>query len=166
MPPSRRRTPFPGRRSGPRRKLVWATLNTAPTITANGHVVLEMLGNLRVAGASVLGATVMRTHLSCGLFWAATTEFYQVGLIVGRLEDVGTTVLDPNTNPGEDWMFNQQVFAHASGATVDAASWAAFDVRSKRKMEELDQTYLLSLHFTGAANKSPQLYARTLIALA
>jgi len=135
------------------------------TIASTGHNTINMLANLQVAGASTLGVTVMRTHVALGLLWGAVTDNWDIGLIVGRLEDVGTAQLDPNANPGEDWMLNTQVFPHSSGATVDAASMYTIDNRSKRKVEELDQTYLIAIHNATAASHAVQIYARTLVAM-
>jgi len=57
------------------------------------------------------------------------------------------------------------VFPHASGATVDAASWCTFDIRAKRKVEELDQTYLLAIHNGTGANRAVGIYCRSLVAM-
>jgi len=148
-----------------RRKLVWATFNNSFIIASTAHNAVDLLANLKVAGSSVLGGTVMRTHVSFGFQWGAVTDFWQIGLIVGRGSDIGTAQLDPNSNPGDDWMLNMQVFPHASGATVDAATCVTVDNRSKRKLEELDQTYLLSVHNGTAGSHAVQVYARSLVAM-
>jgi hypothetical protein len=148
-----------------RRKLVWATANTTLASVPFGTAVgLDLTGNLRTAGASVLGGTVIRTHLRMQLRFANTADFWTIGLGIFRDVDVAAGV-DVNTNPGDDWMLATQYFAVSTGATVDANREIEIDIRSKRKFEELEQRYALMVGNHTGANLSVPLYVRTLIAL-
>jgi hypothetical protein len=163
MPPRARRS---SRSMGSnRRKLVWATANTSiAAIPVAGGFGLDLTGNLRTAGASVLGGTVMRTHLVLSLPFVNVSDFWAVGLLVCRDVDLAAGI-DPNTNPGDDWMFYRQYFPTASGAAVDSVREVVVDLRSKRKFQELEQRYGLHVfNHTGAAKTVP-LFARTLVAL-
>jgi len=162
MPPRPRRS---SRRMGPpRRKLVWATANTTVSVPAGGVLGVDLTGNLRTAGASVLGGTVMRTHANLLLAFATSADFWSIGMIICRDVDI-TNGIDPNTNPGDDWMLSVQEFETTSGAATDVARNVHYDLRSKRKFEELEQRYgLMIANHTAAAHGVP-LFVRTLIAL-
>lgn len=162
-----------GRRRAPRRKLIWCTTNLALTGTSAGHVTnVDLLADLAVAGASRLGSTIMRTHvsLSNSSAVAAGNDFY-FGLLVGRNNDLETDLvpavhtLNVATQPELDWMFWKH---YVAAPTFDAggSNIIDLDVKSKRKLEELDQTYLACVGFgVAAGNVSLQLVARTLVAL-
>jgi hypothetical protein len=152
---------------GQRRKLVWATVNTTVATASNAVHAVDLLGNLRTAGASVLGCTVMRTHVQLGIDWLTPvkTDFWCIGIIVCRDVDV-TNGIDPNTNPGDDWMLSVQYFPSASGAALDIFQQARdIDLRAKRKCQELEQTAALHFSNHSATARNLSIYARTLIAL-
>jgi len=101
MPPRPRRTGF-ARRTSSRRKLVWATSSTLVSLGASPTFNnIDLLANLRVAGSSVLGATIMRTHLTLMVdnTGRAVTSRSTFGLVVEDLENVGG-VVDLASNPG------------------------------------------------------------------
>jgi hypothetical protein len=109
----------------------------------------------------------MRTHLVMQVNFPASTSLWRVGLIVGRNTDVGINVAgqqDPS-NPELDWMLLRREMATFSGATVDAARVLEYDLRAKRKMQELNQAYILALSNSTAASQTYQIFARVLIAL-
>ena len=164
--PARHRRTSPVRRGG-RRQLVWALDDINLAIPAGGLTNLDLLSQLEVAGSSVLGATVMRTHLVIQHSFAAATDNLTFGLIIGRKADLGAG-LGPNpvSAPGDDWMWLGRVPATASGAAIDVARVVEIDSRSKRKMQELQQAYLLQLFNGNAAISNTRIYCRTLVALA
>ena len=171
MPANRRRSSGARFRSGQRRKLVWATKDIFLSPTAAGQTAnLDMLSDLRVAGASILGATVMRTHLQLSAFGTVTAgnNFY-FGLRVGNNNEVQaftadtTLMADPANQPELDWMW----WEHAQAAPVydqGGTNILIRDIKAKRKVQELDQTYLLCL-YSGTGFNSLQVSARTLVAL-
>ena len=164
MPRVIRRSSMVAARRPQRRKLVWATVDsTGVAVPAGGTDVVNLLSPFITGGASVLGCTVMRTHL----YVMPDTELgaWTIGLIIGRTDDVGAD-LAPLTHPELDWMLLTQHFGTHSGATPDAITPGRFDVRSKRKMEEQGQRYLFVFtNGDGSAARNMRFFARTLIAL-
>jgi hypothetical protein len=154
--------------SSARRKLVWSGLDQNVVVASGAYTNLNLLGQLAVAGSSLLGITIMRTHLKIGVQnWAAVADEIGVGLLVVRNTDIGAAVVGaPNTNNLElDWMFLTRLYAPSEGATVTVAQTYDFDNRSKRKMQELNQAYSLSILNSAAASKTMNVFARTLVAL-
>jgi len=166
MPIRTRRSAGSLRRSSQRRKLVWATSDNSVTIPAGQISNVNLLSALSVAGSSLLGITIIRTHLRLQMP-QSNAEFRRIGLIVGRATDVGINVAgqqDPS-NPELDWMLLDRVGPSWSGATVDSQASMVYDLRAKRKMQELNQAYILALAPASAAANTIQIWARTLIAL-
>ena len=116
----------------------------------------------------LLGVTVMRTHVNLQVQnFAAIASSVLYGLIVGRAVDVGAAVVNgvtPTVNE-LDWMLLDMISPTSSAAVVDASRVQMVDNRSKRKMDELNMRYLLSLQNTTGAGITIQVYARTLFAL-
>jgi hypothetical protein len=168
MPGVRRRTTFSNRRSGSRRKLVWATQATGVVPLAVGaNVATDLLFALHVAGASTLGATVMRTHVS--LFvddWTTDTDRVDFGLIIGRRSDP-VAGLPLATEDELDWMLLRRLKPQFSGAVPDIGYTTDVDLRAKRKVQELDQTLLLVVGGASgiAAAMTFEIFSRTLLAL-
>lgn len=145
---------------GTTRKLVWARTNLTWSPLGGAHASNDLLATFRTQGGSTLGATVTRVR---GTF-AYTSG--GVGLvnsaIVGMYVDtVGLTAAgtaDPFSATGEDWMQYDMIPVVPVGATlgtntpaVDPISAWAVDVRSQRKVEELQQTLYMCVHNLGAA---------------
>ena len=166
MGPRRR---FPARRGGRRRQLVWATTNqTTAAIAAGSYIAVDLLNDFRVIGASVLGATVVRTHVRMQLPFATSGDVWTYGLIIGRTDDVGVSIVggvNPTTNPELDWFLLNKAYARFSGATADASYMEEVDIRARRKSGEFNQTPLLVIQNGTAASTSLRIFARTLIAL-
>jgi hypothetical protein len=172
MPVSHRRSAGFGARRPQRRKLVWATDNLASQTLATGAKLnRDLLANLEVAGSSVLGATVMRIHISCG-FNEATADTGQGGAL-GIIVDSAPTVtnLDPAVAFGDDWMY-LRIFGPSSNGrgntTIQGTNWAwgeDVDIRSKRKIEELGEKLFLCYTNLGSGNQSVSFFTRALIAL-
>jgi hypothetical protein len=143
------------------------------TTSAAGNVTnVDLLSPLKVAGSPVLGVTVMRTHLQLSMFSAvAAGDAYNFGLIVDQVDSLVTnvanaaTLLDPVRVPEADWMWWEQAVA-APTYSDHGSNIIRRDVKSKRKVEELQQTYMLSVRIgTTGATPTLQVVARTLIAL-
>jgi hypothetical protein len=150
-----------------RRKLVWATTDQNVNIPAGQISNTNLLATLSVAGSSLLGVTIMRTHLHVLFVGIDPTHLPRIGLVVGRNTDVGINVAgqqDPS-NPELDWMHLDRPIPTASGATIDSVIPYYVDNHSKRKMQELNQAYILAMTNTNAAAQAIQIWARVLIAL-
>jgi len=163
MPGRHRRSAVGGRRT--RRKLVWVTSDQLVTVAAGTCKTASLVDQLHVAGASLLGTTIMRTHLSLQCEFAAVTDGTTFGLIVGMRDEIGTVRPDSTTQPEADWMWIQREWADASGAAINGTRQVLVDSRAKRKMDELDQVYLISLTNGNAAQQVYGVYSRTLLAL-
>jgi len=174
VPYSRRRSSV-ARRSN-RRKLVWATYNVLNNTVPNANsdwANFDALTQLRVAGSSVLGATVMRTHLRLTVIGGtvAAGNMLTLGIGIGRLDDVGHAVgIDPITQAYADWMYYNAYSCPANGTFSGFNEYGQntiiVDNKSKRKMEEMNQTLIFSVATNSyPADMSYDLFARILIAL-
>lgn len=157
-----------GRRQ--RRKLVWATQQSTSVALPTGNKQnIDLLGNLETAGSSILGATVMRTHtiVNCVEANADTGK----GVFLGWIVDSATTAttIDPSTGFGFDWML-LTVLPPELGKSefLDGTNlrWAQeYDLRSKRKIEELAEKYFLCIQNQGSGTVTFSSFSRTLLAL-
>jgi len=172
MPVRSRRGSFQRNRSS-RRRLVWATSFTFDAIANNANVNHDLLGNLKVAGSSVLGVTVIRTHLRFSLQWPPLTNTFEglaVGLCVQSMAAVTAGTVDLLQD--EDWAL-RDTFLPGTGmdnlTNVVAAPVEGFtvDLRAKRKVQELNQSWCLAMSLQNSAgNTIPvSVFARTLVAL-
>jgi len=174
MPGRYRRAPMARGRSS-RRRLVWATSFTFDTIANNANVNHDLLSNLKVAGSSVLGCTVVRTHMRVSVQWpnaAAVSSFYglALGLCVQSMTQVAANTVDLAQD--EDWALRDTMIPGTGAdslnpsATVLVEGWN-IDLRAKRKVQELNQTWCLALSLQNAITFSipVAVYARTLVAL-
>jgi len=118
-----------------------------------------------VAGASKLGATIMRTHFSGAYAPASVGGHATYGFIVGRNVDVAAALPNIVSDSELDWMLNTQLFPTTSGATVDASVPFHVDLRSKRKVEEMNSEYLFVWQPTDSGTSSLTGFVRTLLAL-
>ena len=154
---------------GQRRKLVWATQNEGfPAVAAGANKVIDLLTAFKAKGnVSVLGSTVMRVHGTVRVAVSGGQEPWNMGILVGRTGDPAANRPDPTLTADEDldWMFTQKHFPTFSGGTVDGAMQWEVDIRSKRKLQELDQTLLLCLHSGAVGSVTPLIFFRTLLAL-
>jgi hypothetical protein len=165
MPPRMRRATRSGRSSS-RRKLVWATSSTSVALGASPTFNnIDLLANLRVAGSSVLGATIMRTHLTLLVdnTGRAVTSRSTYGVIVEDQENVGG-VVDLASNPGRDWAYLVSRSPVSAGGAI-GQELIEVDLRAKRKVQELDQSWLLCMDNNAGPAMTYRVWARTLVAL-
>ena len=168
MPMRGVRTAHPVRRQ--RRKLVWSTIDQSVTMAAGVGSNVNLLASLSVAGASLLGITVMRTHLD---LWrtgqvSALGDGLRLGLIIDRVAAVGAgppagavTAADPEA----DWMLWRHEFAAPTFGPSGGSNYLTYDVKAKRRMQELDQAYLLCLFNAAGGSQTWSIAGRILVAL-
>jgi len=165
--PARHRPRAAGRRTQ-RRKLVWDTQDVALTVAAGALGNVNLVAMFEAAGASNLGTTIMRTHLSIYAPFATAADTVTLGLVVGRKSELGPG-LGPNpsaaVDQAVDWMWLQRFHAPFSGATADAQREIVLDSRARRKLEEFDQEYHLQVSNGAAAQSVYSIFCRTLLAL-
>lgn len=163
-------------RGGSRRKLVWAQADTTATFIASGSKWnLDLLANYKAQlGAAMAGATVMRTLLD---IWITSTvaggDALHAGLLVDDLTQVTAApstsmmVTDPFNNPYAKWMMNEKLCAAGSYNPWANNNMRHWDIRSKRKLDEVGETLIFSLYEqTAGTQVTFRLFSRSLLALA
>jgi len=175
MPPRVRRTSRQSH-SASRRKLVWANTDQTLAVAANGDVTnIDLLADYKTrAGASTAGITIIRTHFR---FWvnSAVTAGDQFiwGLKIDDIDQVvassaAATVISPANNPYLDWMLLMHEQARPTYGQRSSQNSNEYDLRAKRRMEQVQEAYLLSVEPVAVTTVPLNLnvFARTLIALA
>jgi hypothetical protein len=166
------RAPSSGRRT--RRRTTWAThQSTENFAAANDLHTIDLLDQYKTAGGGVVGITIARTILRLTPTYAvAAGDRLNLGVIRGQDSDIGTNIAgapSPSSKFYEDWAWLEQYdAANQTGAgpnfNTGGGLVIALDIRSKRKLPELQMSWNLSLHSSVIAN-AWQLFARTLIFL-
>lgn len=160
----------------PRRKLEWADFQLDTTTSVGFTVIVDLLSTYAaLPGASVVGATVMRTH---GRLWVTSTQVagdgIATGFIVGEANETiagpgvansTARVLSTVFNTQSDWLLYQKWNARPSQYNQEKG-FLEFDLRSKRKLPELRDTLLFVFdNIDASATVSWSLHTRTLLAL-
>jgi hypothetical protein len=166
---TRRGRPFRGR-GGARRRTTWATINAPVAVTASGFTTLDLLGNFKADGGVQQAVTVARTHLRIIPQAAGTTgNSYGVGLIRGQNTDVGANIAgapNPANDPYEDWLLWDQVQVDPGAHLNEFGSdQLAYDIKSMRRLEELQMSYNLVLQANQATAVTFNVYGRVLLML-
>ena len=171
----RRSTVSTLRRSGPRRKSVWATHFVASSSVASGAklTATNLLADIQTAGSSTLGATIARVHLSFFVNFVDTDT--SPGVFMGLLvhDSQGASAIDPSTNFFDDWMWHKLV---TPGTAITAApqpinaptsvtcGWE-FDIRAKRRLHQMGDNFYLVAQNSGLQAAVIGGFARTLLLL-
>ncbi len=158
------------RRAVARRKTDWATSAIGPTTVSAGATwsAVDLLASLEVAGASILGATVMRAHiaLSCSSTTSDTGPGITWGLIVW---DTTLSKPDPSSDFLVPWMmlrFLPPQMGHTTFINGTSVLYAKeYEVRSRRRLKNFNERPFVLLKNDGSAAMSVSMLARTLIAL-
>jgi len=155
------------------RRTTWATHQSTETFAAaNDLHTINLLDTYLTAGGTIAGITIARTVIHLGITSATVTagDRLSVGLLRGQNTDVGTNIASapsPSAQLFEDWAWLEQYDATTSGGGPLYGKWGSnvisLDVRSKRKLPELQMTWNLALKSSVTATW--QLFARTLIYL-
>jgi len=141
-------------RRSARRRLTWAQVNTgAIAVGASAHAVnMDLLSSFRAAGGVTTGATIMRTHLRMWPTTAVTAgDVIMLGLIMTGSNQVSTSFAlgagfdNPSDFPYLDWMLVDFAQARPSFGRTGPNNELDIDVRSRRKMADLNDTLLLSV---------------------
>ena len=146
--------------SGNRRRTTWATVaQTASIPAANGFTVLDLLQQYKaVVGAADPGITIARTHLrlvpTAG--FTAVGNNLAVGLIIVNENQVGTNVAGsprPASDTELDWMYWDWMYqdSETSGITELDSGQLRVDIRSKRAMRQVGETYGLAIQVPASA---------------
>jgi hypothetical protein len=172
MPARRRRSSSrPMGRS--RRQLVWATVDQSLSLAAATNCSnVDLLTALKVTGSSILGCTIMRTRLDLSITStvALADNFYWGLAILPNAQLVSNvassaTVVNPAQNPEIDWMMWAHAVAAPTYGTTANDNQIVIDIRAKRRLQELQETYCFSLRGSAGAAFTAQLSGRVLVAL-
>jgi hypothetical protein len=181
--PARRRRAFGPRRA--RRRLIWAEFDAVVTQTATPQFInLDLLQTYKaVVSSTIAKCTVVRTHGYVAVISGASPgSRFWIGLSVMDLNDItgamaapNAAVVNPRDNPYARWAhFSRHSFDQATavipsgiGMSGDGNDGVLFDLKSKRRLDNLTETWGLSiLGDTGmAATSSYHVFFRTLLAL-
>ena len=137
---------------GPSRKRIWARQNEVVTGTVDG-VHVDLLQEFEATyGAQLIGSTVARVRgkVSARPTLDAPTNvnpFITFGAIVLNTTGVGQDVA-PLDEPHADWAFYEPCFAlnrdiSTAGDFATAQVHCDVDIKSMRKIEELNQSFFL-----------------------
>jgi hypothetical protein len=116
----------------------------------------------------------MRTHLTVYPHSLAANDSWWIGLSVGDLDDitgavsVSPLIANPRDNPYVDWMLSRKFIADQDESfSTPGYGGAILDVRSKRRMHQVQQAYTLTVmqDTVTTVAKAYDIFARTLIAL-
>lgn len=144
-----------------RRKLVWIHgLDTDLTTTTDGAI--DILADFRtVMGitANLPGVTIARIRGAVQYVYdpavaATSLSGTFVGIVVN---EIGLASPRPLTNPNADWMYREWLPDAQPGQVIDPAAGAAmsswlFDVKSMRKLQEVNQTLVFTWQRTSTPN--------------
>src|SRR5215831_4226169 len=138
------------RRTSPRRKLVWATSKGAFAVPNATTPVIDLLAGLETAGTSSTGVTVMRTHLIFNWFPVTIDEAISYGILVATQGQLAAGVgISPATDVGVNWALLTASYPTAAPAAAAPAAAGIqtdrVDLRSKRKVDEMAERYVLSV---------------------
>ena len=159
-----RRSSYPVRRH--RTPTTWADSLQGASLATGHNSNGDLLAGLEVAGSTTVGLTVLRTHLMLQVNgFSAQSDYMLVGLAIVPIEDIGT-VVDWASRPYMDWMLRYAVYPTYSGGTLDTGRIVEFDIRAKRRLREMQQTYAICTKaVTASATISYNSLCRTLVRL-
>ena len=158
----------PTRRStAPRRKLVWARLQSSPSVVipANTTSFLQILSQFQTAyGADPIGATIRRIRGNITMRGGTAGNSVRAVLGIGVFNGVAT--ISPTINPHLDWMYWKQIYVEPPLATeFSVLNNMEIDVKSSRKMEELGQDLYLAISNTHPTDGLSYAYATSTLIL-
>ncbi len=140
------------------------------TLAAGASSNVDLWAGLEVAGSSSIGLSIRRTLLQVHVRnWAAAADVLRMGILVGDLDDVGTTEqLAANFN--KDWMWWYIMRPINSGsAAVNAGQLfpidQPLDLRSRRVSKDMGRTALLCFINGAATSLTFDVFVRQLVAL-
>lgn len=145
-----------------RRKLVWNHSVETDTTLGQTNGAVDILADFRtVMGitANLPGCTIARVrgavqYLYDPLVAATSLSGLFIGMVVN---EIGLASPRPLTNPNADWFYREWLPDAQPGQVIDPAAGAAlaswqFDVKSMRKMQEVNQTIAFAWERTAVPN--------------
>ena len=130
----------------------WARTTQVISLAANGnYVAVDLLANFKADGGVQQGCTITRTHINmCTTNATASGDAFSWGLLVAQNTDLGASLVGapvPDADPYEDWSWwrFETACANTGGASAywpygNVVNW---DVKSQRKLDQIQQVYAL-----------------------
>jgi len=150
MRTGRRRYPV---RSARRPHYAWANFRAASTALGAGAGAIDTpLGAYRAEVGLLKSEDYTITRIRGELTWspdAAANAEFAFGITVAD-PDTGFSVLQPDAHPHRDWMFIWDSFHLAASANTGVPIKIPIDIRSKRKVRDMEDDLLLVTHNNGA----------------
>jgi hypothetical protein len=143
---------------GSRRIKTWSENTGLETLAAGAAANRDLLASYNEDAGTVIRLLLNVTVQN----WAAVADVINIGTLKARAADIGSTPLLA-TMPGLDWSFKTTIFPTSNGATVNVLATYHFDLKSKRRFEEVDERYLVCFSNGSAASKTLQWASRTLV---
>jgi len=176
MPVRHQRSSFV-RRSGTRRKVIWATSQVSNTQLNPGVNItpIDVLAGLESGGVGIIGGTVVRAHVWTS-FSAADTDAspsFIWGLSMWDKSSLGTSNPNVQTDFYADWLMLREISPGSAQNTTPApinapTEWlygAEYDVKSRRRIREMHDTLVMCLGNQGTVAANYSWFIRTLVML-
>src|SRR3979409_51600 len=166
MSPLRHRSSFRPRATS-RRRLTWVRqILIPPALAAGSTNTIDLLAPLSLVSQG--GYTVMRTHIKISWPYVAATDHLTLGVIKARDTDIGSGAghaPDPAVDLDLGWAWWSKYYATTSGGAVDVHRELEVDIRSKRKLPQMNDRWVVSFHNSNAAAASYAVTFSSLVAL-
>ena len=147
-----------------RRKLVWADSQaTNQAMPLGGSNAIDLLSNYRTAGGGTQGVTIIRTHLSL-VIASPAGALAGDGMVLGTMVSQAIGGAVSTADAYADWAYFTTLYNVSSGNVRDTETSFMIDIKSKRKCQEVGESYFLAYSATRAASAFSY-HARTLLAL-
>jgi len=134
-----------------RRRTAWARYNfSTSTAGAGVYTLVDLLSQYKADGGTTAGVTIARIHHRMSVSSTVTAnDSVAWGILRGQNSDVGVTVAgapQPVADPYEDWMMWEYLQADKTGFFFPGGgNVGVYDIRSKRKLPQLQQALLFVL---------------------
>jgi hypothetical protein len=171
MPYRHRRTSV-SRVGKSRRFGTWVTAASfgSTALAAAARAEFDLLAGLEVAGASTVGATVARTHVRINVSGGASDT--APGFVWGLIKWDKTLLVNspsPATDFYADWAWLNYVTPGTHGPILNTATTIfysdAADVKAQRRLQEMNDTWVISLINEGNVSLNYNYFVRTFLKL-
>jgi hypothetical protein len=98
--------------------------------------------------------------------WAAVGDNITGGLLLGRANDIGTSTAGLTAAITDlSWAWHERLMPRTDGAAIRVADVYDFDIKSRRRLKDSSERYVICFINNSAASKTFHVSARTLVAL-
>jgi hypothetical protein len=134
---------------------------------------VDLLAGLEAPGVGIVGGTVVRSHVMLSLSAASTDTDPGIvwGMLVYGKDRVAANAPPVLTDSYLDWLMIRELTPGCAPTSWQNAAFTnflfggEFDVKSKRRLPQMDDSLMLCMFNGGSATLSYTWFIRTLIAL-